>query len=316
MRHPLEVFIAAALALSAASFVGPEPTEAGPQARPRTQSEPQRGGPPPPAAPREQPQARPRQPDNPPARTGPDRRTPAPPRAVPPQYHRVPRAYYFPLVSVQRGFYYHPYFGFYYGPYYGPYYPYPGPVFGPSTFSAVAVRTRVTPTDTHVYVNGYFAGHVDDFDGIFQRLYLPAGQHELAFQLEGYETHVERLYLNPGDTRDITHHMMRLAPGHQSLMPQPPRSLPDGWTNGPAPAAGGRVLSPYGIVAIRVQPEDAIVFIDGEAWLNTEAAGELVIHVPAGRHALEVRKEGYQSFRSDVDLAEGATTRLNVQLAR
>jgi hypothetical protein len=316
MRYPLEVFLAVALTIAAASFAGLDPVQAGPQARPRTSAEPQRGGGEPQAAPREPQRAQPRPPDNPPPRTEPDRRTPAPPRGVPPQYHRMPRRYSFPLVSVQRGFYYHPYFGFYYGPYYGPYYPYPGPFFGPATYSAVAVRTRVRPTDTHVYVNGYFAGHVDDFDGIFQRLYLPAGQHEVAFQLDGYETHVERVYLSPGDTREIAHQMVQLPAGRQSILPQPPRSLPDGWTIGPAPVAGGLAVSPYGILAIRVQPEDALVFIDGEPWLNTESAAELVIHVPAGRHTLEVRKDGYQTFRTDITPAEGMTTRLNVQLAR
>lgn len=46
---------------------------------------------------------------------------------------------------------------------------------------------RVRPDETQVYVNGYYAGIADDFDGAFRRLYLPTGEHHLAFRLEGYE---------------------------------------------------------------------------------------------------------------------------------
>jgi hypothetical protein len=38
--------------------------------------------------------------------------------------------------------------------------------------------------------------------------------------------------------------------------------------------------------------------------------------VPAGDHVVEVRKPGYQTFRVEVELSEGATTRLNVRLTR
>jgi hypothetical protein len=224
--------------------------------------------------------------------------------------------YVFPPVSVQRGFYYHPYFGFYYGPYYGPYYPYPGPFFGHQTFSASAIRTRVRPAEAKVYVNGYYAGEADDFDGFFQRLYVPAGSHEIAFYLEGYVTHVERLHIAPGDTREINFQMVRIPAGSRSEIPIPPRRLPDGWVASPAAPSGDNTISPYGIVALRVEPSDAVVLIDGEVWLDSAASPELVVHVPAGWHALEVRKAGYQTFRTEVELTEGGTTRLNVTLNR
>src|SRR3954463_15414026 len=42
-----------------------------------------------------------------------------------------------------------------------------------------ALRLIVKPNDAKVYVDGYYAGIVDDFDGVFQRLHVPAGQHEV-----------------------------------------------------------------------------------------------------------------------------------------
>ncbi len=50
------------------------------------------------------------------------------------------------------------------------------------------LRLRVKPRDGEVMVNGYFAGKVDDFDGAFQKLKLPAGPHRVDIKADGYET--------------------------------------------------------------------------------------------------------------------------------
>ena len=50
--------------------------------------------------------------------------------------------------------------------------PYPGFGYPPGVYNdpAVAIRLLVTPRDASVYVDGYAAGVVDDYDGVFQRL--------------------------------------------------------------------------------------------------------------------------------------------------
>ena len=93
--------------------------------------------------------------------------------------------------------------------------PYPGPVIG-GIFQGnhvATVRTRVTPRDTQVFVDGYSAGTVDDFDGVFQRLQLIPGQHEITLYLPGYRTYRESVYLNPGSSHDIRHTMVAHAAG-------------------------------------------------------------------------------------------------------
>ena len=50
-----------------------------------------------------------------------------------------------------------------------------------------SVRLKVKPRDASVFVDGYFAGQVDDFDGVFQRLILDSGPHRIEVSLEGYE---------------------------------------------------------------------------------------------------------------------------------
>jgi hypothetical protein len=57
-----------------------------------------------------------------------------------------------------------------------------------STDDQGAIRIKVKPHEAQVYVDGYFAGTVDDFDGIFQRLHLTTGPHHIEIRAPGYET--------------------------------------------------------------------------------------------------------------------------------
>jgi hypothetical protein len=83
------------------------------------------------------------------------------------------------------------YYGGYYDPYvyYDPYGPWYG--YGQSAYRVPAdgsLRLKVKPRDAQVYVNGYYVGPVDDFDGVFQRLHLPSGPHRIEVRAPGYET--------------------------------------------------------------------------------------------------------------------------------
>jgi len=240
-----------------------------------------------------------------------DRR--APDHGQPP--HRVdvhPRYYPFSPVGARVRFHYHPYFGFYYGPYYGPYYQGPGYAF--VRFDQGALRLKVKPVETEVYVNGYYAGVVDDFDGMFQRLYLPRGEHTITMRLPGYGLHAVVVRVRRGEAIDIVHEMRPLAPGMPDPPPPTPRPLPREWTE--PPVAGEEPASSYGILALRTAPSDAQVIVDGEAWAPVDGQSEFVIHLMPGWHQIEVRREGYQPFSMRVELIEGQTTRLDASLVR
>jgi hypothetical protein len=49
------------------------------------------------------------------------------------------------------------------------------------------LRLAVDPKDAEVFVDGYFAGTVDDFDGPFQHLDLPVGPHHVEIRAASYE---------------------------------------------------------------------------------------------------------------------------------
>lgn len=89
-------------------------------------------------------------------------------------------------------FYYDPYTWYSYDPYwsrphyyggsYGSYYG------GNGGYATGELRLQVVPRHAEVYVDGYFAGHVDDFDGMFQSLRLEEGPYKIEVVAPGFET--------------------------------------------------------------------------------------------------------------------------------
>lgn len=123
-----------------------------------------------------------------------------------------------PRVVVHRPFVYDPFWGPW-GPYtYG--YPYSYDV-----YPQASIRTEVTPKDAAVYVDGYYAGRVNDFDGALQRLHVTPGGHTITFYLDGFQTVSQDVYVRPDSTLKMDESMQRLAPGQQSApVPVPSQS--------------------------------------------------------------------------------------------
>jgi hypothetical protein len=94
--------------------------------------------------------------------------------------------------------------GYRYGsPYDGRVYGYvPAPVYGARIYYG-DVRLQVRPRDAAVFVDGYYAGIVDDFDGVFQRLTLTVGPHEIAIEAPGLQPQVYNVYVDPARTVDV-----------------------------------------------------------------------------------------------------------------
>ena len=120
-------------------------------------------------------------------------------------------------VIVDRGDYYGGYYGGfypwgwgglglggYYG-YYGPwgwggYDPYPRGGYAYGGGYDGALKLKVKPRQAEVYVDGYFAGSVDDYDGVFQQLRLEPGPHRVEVRLDGYEPLSFEVRIIPGRT--------------------------------------------------------------------------------------------------------------------
>jgi len=92
--------------------------------------------------------------------------------------------------------------GGYYG-YYDPwgwYAPYSPPAYGYGGGYDGALRLKVKPRQAEVLVDGYFAGTVDDYDGVFQRLHLEPGPHRIEVHLDGYEPLTFEVRIQPDRT--------------------------------------------------------------------------------------------------------------------
>ncbi len=92
---------------------------------------------------------------------------------------------------------YGPYGGAYYGGGYGGGY---GAYGGPYGYSIGGVRLRVNPKDAEVYVDGYYAGIVDDFDGTWQQLRLDDGAYSIEIRKPGLTTLTFDVQIQPGRT--------------------------------------------------------------------------------------------------------------------
>lgn len=129
------------------------------------------------------------------------------PRRYPPVGLRAP--YYY----GRSPWYYSPYgFGWSLGYFYNPYWwgnvyypPYP-PGYGYVSYydDMGAVRLKVKPREAQVFVDGYYVGIVDEFDGRFQRLRLDEGPQRIEIRLEGYETLVFDVRVLRGRTINLT----------------------------------------------------------------------------------------------------------------
>jgi len=246
-------------------------------------------------------------------------------------------------VVVAPPFYYYgygpmdPFWGAYWSPYYG---------YGPWDYrhgnydaDTSSARLQVTPKTAEVYVDGYLAGTVDDFDGVLQRLNVRPGEHELTLYQDGYRTLREKVLFRTHATVKIKYDMQKLAAGETSgPRPEPPPQVepPARAERPPVDALGRRVPPPqppgpgrreraeraersdrgdFGTLAVRVQPDDARILVDGKAW-DLPSDGPLRIELQSGSHDVDVQRDGFAPYRRTITVRPGTTTTLNVSLSR
>lgn len=223
--------------------------------------------------------------------------------------------------------------GYFYDPFFGPYPWWPRTAYPHWYFPVydrrADLRISMTPEEAAVYVDGFYAGVVDDFDGVFEGLPLPPGGHNIVLYLEGYRTSRHNIYLRPAATFKLRGTLEKLPAGEISEPPpvappvppppagsyRTPRTSPP--VSGPAqPAVQGAAplqAVGFGTLDVRVQPATAEVTIDGQRWVSSDE-GHFVVQVPAGMHRIEVTKRGYQRFSTEIEVRDSETMPLNVSL--
>ncbi len=248
-------------------------------------------------------------------------------------------------VFVSAGYFARPvYFGyspFVYDPFFSGFgwsqwypYPYPPPPYYYGRRADISeARLEIKPNNAQVYLDGYYVGVVDDFDGIWQRLDMPSGEHEITVYLAGYQTYRQRTFFRPGQDYHFKAILEPLAAGAaqepppQPLPQPPPQGPPDRYYPQPRPGQGRRMPPPqpeprrgqaneFGTLSLRVQPADATITIDGERWDSPEGGSRLIVQLAPGQHRIDVQKEGLRTYSSSVEIRPGETQSLNVSLVR
>ena len=249
--------------------------------------------------------------------------------------------YYYSRYPSRSYYWYRPYYwGFYGVPYYGFYssswdYPYGGGGYyggyqgGGGYYGGYrdryryretgSIRTLVDPERTTVLVDGYYAGTVDDFDGMFQRLYVAPGRHDITFKLEGYRTHRVRVYVTEDHTVKIRHDMQK-GSGEDTLedltegREDPPYRMSDDGRGEDRTFDERRDSRDAGTLRLEVRPDDASIYVDGEFFGSARRAGSMSL--APGRHRIEVVRPGFRTVEREVEIQPGRTESLAIDLSR
>jgi len=242
-------------------------------------------------------------------------------------------------------------YGYYYNPYdswYSPYY-YTGSYgYSPSYYRRTrgygsyrdsgSLRIIVDPNKTRVYVDGYYAGIVDDFDGILQRLNVPPGRHDITLKLEGYRTQHFKVYVPVDDTIKIHFDMVR-GTGEatsdqfagvpadyarvEDMNDRDERRRDEDYDDGRYDRRDdgryegrddGRDQGDTGSVRLQINPRDASVYVDGEFRGSGRQATNLRLR--PGRHRIEVVRPGFRTVEREVDVQAGQSTDVEFELER
>ena len=144
------------------------------------------------------------------------------------------------------------------------------------------LKTKVKPANTGVWINGEYVGHVDQFSGPGEHLYLPAGEHKVKLTRVFYEPHETTVTIKEGEETLLRH---KMAP------------------NGDKPAPG-----PYGRIKIQPTPELNVgLIVDGYHVGYADQVNKLAqtLLLSAGKHEIELVYEGYKPYKTTIEVEAG-----------
>lgn len=119
-------------------------------------------------------------------------------------YYSPYSRYYWPGYGFGLGAYY--YDPFWFDSYYDPYYYGGSGGYSYQGYSSRgyrdtgSLRLKIKPRDAKVFIDGYYVGVVDSFDGVFQRLGVEAGGHRVEIRADGHEPLQFEVLITPGES--------------------------------------------------------------------------------------------------------------------
>lgn len=216
---------------------------------------------------------------------------------------------------------------------YGP--PYPVTVQPAEAPDAGALELHVHPWKAQVKIDGYEVGQARDFNSYYAPLVVRPGHHILELSAPDHQTlrtpikidrggyYVLRYRLEEGSGVD-PRSTREAAPAPPSatappdergrgVTPPPATSRPPQTEGDQGPPAADE---PRGLLHLRVEPSDAVVYLDGKLLGSGDELarlhGDLAIAV--GTHTIEAVRPGYKSRTTSIEVGERKTVSLTLRL--
>ena len=114
--------------------------------------------------------------------------------------------------------------------------------------------------------------------------HVEPGEHDVQIYLEGHKVIREKVLFRPGATVRMVYTMQPLGPGEAAEpRPAPDERARERYDPGRQPARDyprEPATTDAGMLSLRVQPEDAIVLVDGEEWDRPAGESRFMIELP------------------------------------
>jgi hypothetical protein len=111
---------------------------------------------------------------------------------------------FYPWAFGGLGFYGYGFGTGFFDPWFDPYgydpYGFDAPAQTYSSSDTGGLKLKIKPSDATVYIDGYYVGVVDDYDGVFQKLSIEPGTHRVEIRAPGYESLSFDVRIEPGHT--------------------------------------------------------------------------------------------------------------------
>ncbi|HET9482119.1 MAG TPA: PEGA domain-containing protein [Candidatus Polarisedimenticolia bacterium] len=212
------------------------------------------------------------------------------------------------------GYYYYQYAPYYYGPYV---WGHPAPWYydgGPRYIREIAyLDTDIAPEEAEVYLDGEYVGIADDFDGFPAYLTLEPGAHTIHFKAEGRRTVKRSIKVPRGAVLGLE---FTLPEGVDDAEESAEIVVPPADPDSPEEYAEEPAGEEPGFIRLKILPDDASVYIDGElsgsAAQMTRLHGEL--RLSSGRHRIDVVRPGYRPVKREIELGSGDRVTVEITL--
>lgn len=164
-------------------------------------------------------------------------------------------------------------------------------IYGDPAAATGMLKTKVSPSDSAVYVDGNYVGHADQFNGPGQKLYLTPGAHDVRFGIAYYEDYTTKVNVEANKTTVIRQSLNRSNE-------QPPKAN-------------------LARVKIHVKPlVKTAVIVNGRFVGHADQVngpGQVMV-LEAGHYKFELVHAGYKPYTAEIDIGANETKSITAVL--